>query len=183
MYLPEANGAGRRYTLKKVVDGAVTKSAHPARFSPDDKWSRHRLAVRKRFAVLLAAQQRTSLSLPLPSLARSRGKWEIYNRVWLTLGQSKRTSLILAPHDFGRRGMDRSMEERFAASATTTATIHRIGTTQLFGDAVAIWRIRRRRSEAVAVSAGELLAKRSHGHRPLRQVVSRWWISGARACV
>lgn len=56
MYLPEANGAGRRYTLKKVMDGQVTKSAHPARFSPDDKWSRHRIAVRKRFAVLLAQQ-------------------------------------------------------------------------------------------------------------------------------
>jgi H/ACA ribonucleoprotein complex subunit 3 len=54
MYLPEANGSGRRYTLKKVMDGQVTKSAHPARFSPDDKWSRHRLALRKRFAVLLA---------------------------------------------------------------------------------------------------------------------------------
>jgi H/ACA ribonucleoprotein complex subunit 3 len=54
MYLPETNGSGRRYTLKKVMDGQVTKSAHPARFSPDDKWSRHRLAVRKRFAVLLA---------------------------------------------------------------------------------------------------------------------------------
>ncbi len=65
MYLPEASGAGRRYTLKKVVDGAVTKSAHPARFSPDDKWSRHRLAVRKRFAVLLAtaAQQQSAFSL------------------------------------------------------------------------------------------------------------------------
>ncbi|KAL2191435.1 hypothetical protein L209DRAFT_662387, partial [Thermothelomyces heterothallicus CBS 203.75] len=54
MYLPEANGSGRRYTLKKVMDGKVTKSAHPARFSPDDKWSRHRIAIRKRFAVLLA---------------------------------------------------------------------------------------------------------------------------------
>ncbi len=56
MYLPESNGAARRYTLKKVMDGQVTKSAHPARFSPDDKWSRHRIAVRKRFAVLLAQQ-------------------------------------------------------------------------------------------------------------------------------
>lgn len=60
MYLPEANGSGRRYTLKKVMDGQVTKSAHPARFSPDDKWSRHRIAVRKRFAVLLA--QKSMLS-------------------------------------------------------------------------------------------------------------------------
>ncbi|KAK4099594.1 hypothetical protein N658DRAFT_498301 [Parathielavia hyrcaniae] len=58
MFLPEANGSTRRYTLKKVMDGQVTKSAHPARFSPDDKWSRHRLAVRKRFAVLLLAQKK-----------------------------------------------------------------------------------------------------------------------------
>lgn len=66
MYLPEASGAaGRRYTLKKVMDGQVTKSAHPARFSPDDKWSRHRLAVRKRFAVLLAQQ---SAFILFPSL-------------------------------------------------------------------------------------------------------------------
>ncbi|KAH6641062.1 nucleolar RNA-binding protein [Chaetomium tenue] len=50
MYLPESNGTVRRYTLKKVMDGQVTKSAHPARFSPDDKWSRHRIAIRKRFA-------------------------------------------------------------------------------------------------------------------------------------
>ena len=31
----------RQYTLKKIVDGEVTKSAHPARFSPDDKYSRY----------------------------------------------------------------------------------------------------------------------------------------------
>jgi rRNA maturation protein Nop10 len=30
----------RLYTLKKVNHGEVTKSAHPARFSPDDKYSR-----------------------------------------------------------------------------------------------------------------------------------------------
>lgn len=36
---------GRRiYTLKKVLNGAVTKSAHPARFSPDDKYSRFELS-------------------------------------------------------------------------------------------------------------------------------------------
>lgn len=58
MYLPDANGTTRSYTLKKVLDGQVTKSAHPARFSPDDKWSRHRIAVRKRFAVLLAQQSK-----------------------------------------------------------------------------------------------------------------------------
>lgn len=31
----------RQYTLKKVVDANVSKSAHPARFSPDDKFSRY----------------------------------------------------------------------------------------------------------------------------------------------
>jgi H/ACA ribonucleoprotein complex subunit 3 len=35
------DGSGKRvYTLKKVIDGEVAKSAHPARFSPDDKYSR-----------------------------------------------------------------------------------------------------------------------------------------------
>lgn len=58
MYVPAKNADGkplaRQYTLKKVLDGQVTKSAHPARFSPDDKWSRHRITLRRRFAVLLA---------------------------------------------------------------------------------------------------------------------------------
>jgi H/ACA ribonucleoprotein complex subunit 3 len=71
MYLPEANGSvTRRYTLQKVLDGQVTKSAHPARFSPDDKWSRHRIAVRKRFAVLLA-QQSTFPPFFTPSVCRT----------------------------------------------------------------------------------------------------------------
>ena len=35
----EKTGA-RIYTLAKVVGGEVSKSAHPARFSPDDKYSR-----------------------------------------------------------------------------------------------------------------------------------------------
>ncbi|AEO56520.1 hypothetical protein MYCTH_115052 [Thermothelomyces thermophilus ATCC 42464] len=68
MYLPEANGSGRRYTLKKVMDGKVTKSAHPARFSPDDKWSRHRIAICKRFAVLLA--QKTFRTRSVDKLAQ-----------------------------------------------------------------------------------------------------------------
>lgn len=39
MYTVDATGK-RLYTLKKVSAGEVTKSAHPARFSPDDKYSR-----------------------------------------------------------------------------------------------------------------------------------------------
>ncbi len=57
MYIPNTDGtsstAGRHYTLKKVLDKTITKSAHPARFSPDDKWSRQRIALRRRFGLLL----------------------------------------------------------------------------------------------------------------------------------
>ncbi|XBW36025.1 hypothetical protein QEN19_001600 [Hanseniaspora menglaensis] len=43
MYTTGPDGK-RQYTLKKISDeGEVTKSAHPARFSPDDKFSRERL--------------------------------------------------------------------------------------------------------------------------------------------
>lgn len=40
MHTVDAKGT-RIYTLKKVQAGEVTKSAHPARFSPDDKYSRY----------------------------------------------------------------------------------------------------------------------------------------------
>ncbi|OCH89733.1 Nop10p-domain-containing protein [Obba rivulosa] len=53
MYTLDANG-NRVYTLKKLTDdGKITKSAHPARFSPDDKFSRHRVTVKKRYGILL----------------------------------------------------------------------------------------------------------------------------------
>ncbi|KAL1854483.1 snoRNP complex protein [Diaporthe australafricana] len=48
----DAASGKRTYTLKKVLEGKVTKSAHPARFSPDDKWSKHRNLLRKRFGRL-----------------------------------------------------------------------------------------------------------------------------------
>lgn len=51
MCLVDADGK-RTYTLKKVLEGQVTKSAHPARFSPDDKWSRHRVMLKRRFGAL-----------------------------------------------------------------------------------------------------------------------------------
>jgi len=40
MYSSDAASGKRTYTLKKALDGQVTKSAHPARFSPDDKYSK-----------------------------------------------------------------------------------------------------------------------------------------------
>lgn len=56
MYTLDAEGK-RVYTLKKVVDGAVSKSAHPARFSPDDKYSRHRVTIKKRYGLLITQQK------------------------------------------------------------------------------------------------------------------------------
>ncbi|KAF2734636.1 ribosome biogenesis protein Nop10 [Polyplosphaeria fusca] len=47
----------RIYTLAKVVEGRVAKSAHPARFSPDDKYSRHRVTIKKRYGLLLTQQK------------------------------------------------------------------------------------------------------------------------------
>ncbi|NP_001232365.1 H/ACA ribonucleoprotein complex subunit 3-like [Taeniopygia guttata] len=57
------NERGERvYTLRKVSpDGVPTRSAHPARFSPDDKFSRHRLALKRRFGVLPTQRGRTLL--------------------------------------------------------------------------------------------------------------------------
>ncbi|OJJ53960.1 hypothetical protein ASPSYDRAFT_50727 [Aspergillus sydowii CBS 593.65] len=56
MYTLDQEGK-RVYTLKKVSpSGEVTKSAHPARFSPDDKYSRHRVTLKKRYSLLLTQQ-------------------------------------------------------------------------------------------------------------------------------
>ncbi|KAJ8497645.1 hypothetical protein OPV22_008197 [Ensete ventricosum] len=41
------------YTTKKESPvGMATQSAHPARFSPDDKYSRQRVLLKKRFGLL-----------------------------------------------------------------------------------------------------------------------------------
>ncbi|KAF8000974.1 nucleolar RNA-binding protein Nop10p [Metschnikowia bicuspidata var. bicuspidata NRRL YB-4993] len=48
----------RVYTLAKTTaDGEITKSAHPARFSPDDKYSRQRVTLKKRFGLLPTQQE------------------------------------------------------------------------------------------------------------------------------
>jgi len=53
MYYLDESGK-RVYTLKKEnPEGKTTESAHPARFSPDDKFSRHRVACKKRFGIYL----------------------------------------------------------------------------------------------------------------------------------
>ncbi|XP_069489797.1 H/ACA ribonucleoprotein complex subunit 3 [Ambystoma mexicanum] len=57
------NERGERvYTLSKTdPNGSPTSSAHPARFSPDDKYSRQRVAIKKRFGLLLTQQPRPVL--------------------------------------------------------------------------------------------------------------------------
>lgn len=43
----------RVYTLEKVSpEGTTTTSAHPARFSPEDRYSRERILIKKRFNLL-----------------------------------------------------------------------------------------------------------------------------------
>ena len=67
MYNIDESGS-RVYTLKKVTNtGKVTKSAHPARFSPDDKWSKERVVMKRRFGMLLT-QQSTCISVASPPL-------------------------------------------------------------------------------------------------------------------
>jgi len=52
MYYLDEKGK-RIYTLKKETPGAKpTESAHPARFSPDDKFSKQRLICKRRFGLL-----------------------------------------------------------------------------------------------------------------------------------
>ncbi|CAL5871361.1 uncharacterized protein PFLUO_LOCUS5611 [Penicillium psychrofluorescens] len=63
MYVTDNTGK-RVYTLKKVLNGEVTKSAHPARFSPDDKYSRHRVTLKKRYGLLLTQQPENSVAAP-----------------------------------------------------------------------------------------------------------------------
>jgi H/ACA ribonucleoprotein complex subunit 3 len=61
MYHLDSEGK-RIYTLKKVDDKQeATVSAHPARFSPDDRFSKHRIACKRRFGLLLTQKPRDEL--------------------------------------------------------------------------------------------------------------------------
>ncbi len=52
-YYLDQNG-NRVYTLKVVLeDGSYTLNAHPARFSPDDKFSKERMECKERFGLLV----------------------------------------------------------------------------------------------------------------------------------
>ncbi|XP_065213502.1 H/ACA ribonucleoprotein complex subunit 3 [Planococcus citri] len=55
-YLDESGN--RVYTLKKIdPNGTPTISAHPARFSPADTYSRQRILVKQRFGLLPTQQK------------------------------------------------------------------------------------------------------------------------------
>jgi H/ACA ribonucleoprotein complex subunit 3 len=61
MYYLDAKGK-RVYTMKKEdTNGIPTASAHPARFSPDDKFSKERLTCKKRFGLLLTQQSAANM--------------------------------------------------------------------------------------------------------------------------
>ncbi|CAM6098753.1 unnamed protein product [Calypogeia fissa] len=52
MYYVNEEGS-KVYTMKKEApDGTPTKCAHPARFSPDDKFSKQRMTCKRRFGLL-----------------------------------------------------------------------------------------------------------------------------------
>ncbi|EJW86010.1 hypothetical protein WUBG_03079 [Wuchereria bancrofti] len=54
-YLDEEGN--RVYTLKGIdPQGRQTQSAHPARFSPEDKNSKYRIIIKKRFNILPTMQ-------------------------------------------------------------------------------------------------------------------------------
>ena len=57
MYYLDEEGK-RVYTLKKEESSSEkpTLSAHPARFSPDDKFSKERITTKKRFNLLPTQQ-------------------------------------------------------------------------------------------------------------------------------
>jgi|TARA_B110000977_G_scaffold56420_1_gene76680 H/ACA ribonucleoprotein complex subunit 3 len=51
-HLPNLFLSPRLDPQKSAPDGSPTQSAHPARFSPDDKFSKQRVACKKRFGLL-----------------------------------------------------------------------------------------------------------------------------------
>ncbi|KAH7641255.1 nop10 ribonucleoprotein [Dermatophagoides farinae] len=54
MYYLDDTSNKRVYTMAKVDPfGRPTFSAHPARFSPDDRYANERIMIKKRFGLLL----------------------------------------------------------------------------------------------------------------------------------
>lgn len=64
----------RIYTLKKAVDGVVSLSAHPARFSPDDKMSRQRVTLKKRCVAERGGRRQLRARSHAPTLLPTRAR-------------------------------------------------------------------------------------------------------------
>ncbi|KAK3117452.1 hypothetical protein LTR53_001139 [Teratosphaeriaceae sp. CCFEE 6253] len=96
MHTLDAEGK-RQYTLKKIIDGEVTKSAHPARFSPDDKYSRHRVTLKKRYGLLITQQKDKKYTregqLPQRDLVAALAQYEISEQLELDIAKSPTTAL------------------------------------------------------------------------------------------
>jgi len=105
MYIPNTKGNGatpaRQYTLKKVLEGQITKSAHPARFSPDDKWSRHRIQLQRRYGLLIS-----SMFSPFLFLYLNLGGWGLSMSCMYACGGCRLGKLVVS------RGGNRRVEER-----------------------------------------------------------------------
>ena len=84
----------RIYTLKKVSpSGRPTVSAHPARFSPDDKYSRHRITCKRRYGLLPTQKPATQywnfllllLLLLHPTISTfTSSRLRLANRTWIS---------------------------------------------------------------------------------------------------
>ena len=62
MFYLDPEPGKRVYTLKKSTpSGGVSESAHPARFSPDDKFSSQRVALKKRHGLYLPTLKEKAL--------------------------------------------------------------------------------------------------------------------------
>ena len=59
-YILDTNGK-RVYTMKMSLNGEPTLNAHPARFSPDDKFSAQRIKLKQRYNLLPTQQPEESL--------------------------------------------------------------------------------------------------------------------------
>jgi H/ACA ribonucleoprotein complex subunit 3 len=60
----------RKYTLKKIdPNGKPTESAHPARFSPDDQYSKYRVTIKRRFGLIPPAKDRPTIPMPAAAAA------------------------------------------------------------------------------------------------------------------
>ncbi|EJW01656.1 hypothetical protein EDEG_03800 [Edhazardia aedis USNM 41457] len=50
MYWYEENGK-KKYTLQKEIEGKTVNTAHPAHFTPTDKFSKERIILKQRYNI------------------------------------------------------------------------------------------------------------------------------------